>query len=208
MTLKEEILELKRKCYECQECPLGRKLVDGLDPHVFASGYIKAKLIFVAEAGGADEVKLKRPLVGRAGQFFDGKILGVAGIDRSKVFISNSVLCRPSGNRTPLPAEIELCRPHLDAQICLLEPELLITMGNVALQSCCEERGITKKRGILRWSRKWSNDKRVPVFPIYHPAYCLRGSGLGEMKQDAEKIGEFYRRIQSGAGIIVEEYYV
>lgn len=205
MTLREKVLELKRKCYECKECPLGRKLVDGFDPHVFASGFVKAKIIFIAEAPGFDETKLKRPLVGRAGQFFDAKVLDVAGIDRSKVWITNSVLCRPSSNRTPLPAEIEICKPHLDAQICLLEPKLLITMGNVALQSCCGETGITKKHGKLRWSNKWSNGKKVPVFPLYHPSFCLRGNGLKEMEQDAEQIGRFYRNIQSGENVVIEE---
>ena len=204
MSLKEQVLELKRKCYECKECPLGRKEVDGRDPHVFASGFVKSKIFFVAEAPGAEEVKIKRPLVGRAGQFFEAKILGVANLKRSNVFMSNAVMCRPDDkNRTPLPVEIEICRFHLDAQICLLKPKLLVTMGNVPLLSCCGESGITKQRGKLRWSREWSNGERVAVFPIFHPSYCLRGSGLKEMNEDALKIGEFYRVLQEGGEINV-----
>lgn len=203
MNLKDQILELKNKCYSCKECPLGRKKVDGQDPHVFASGHIKSKIFFIAEAPGADETKLKRPLVGRAGKFFESKILGAAGLTRSDVFISNAVLCRPINNRTPFPVEIEICRSHLDAQICLLEPKLLVTMGNVPLNSCCEIMGIIKQRGKLRWSREWSNGRKVPVFPIFHPFYCIRGSGLKEMVEDAIKIGELYRIIQDGNEIEV-----
>jgi DNA polymerase len=206
MSLKDQVLELKNKCYSCKECPLGRKEVDGRDPHVFASGYVKSKIFFIAEAPGAEEVKIKKPLVGRAGQFFEAKVLGSANLKRSDIYITNSVLCRPDGrNRTPLPAEVETCRFHLDAQVCLLEPKLLITMGNVALLSCCGETGIVKRRGKLRWSREWSNGKKVPVFPIFHPSYCIRGSGLKEMAEDAETIGEFYKLLKEGGDIVVEE---
>ena len=199
MTLKERVLELKQKCYDCKECPLGRRLVDGSDPHVYASGHVKSPVFFIGEAPGSDEVKLKKPLVGRAGQFFDNRILSVASIERRNVFATNAVLCRPNEkNRTPLPAEVEICRHHLDAQICLLEPKLLVTLGNVPLLSVCEMKGITKKRGTLVWSREWSNGKRIPTFPIFHPSYCLRGSGLVEMRADALTIGQLYKKVQNG----------
>lgn len=203
MNLKEQVLELKNKCYNCKECPLGRKEVDGRDPHVFAGGYVKSKIFFIGEAPGKQETIEKRPLVGRAGKFFETKILGAAGLKRSDVFITNSTLCRPSGNRTPLPVEIETCRFHLDAQICLLQPKLLITMGNVPLLSCCEVTGITKERGKLKWSREWSNGLKVPVFPMFHPSYNIRGSGLKETHEDALKIGEFYKLLQADGEIVV-----
>lgn len=206
MSLRDQVLELKNKCYSCRGCPLGRKEVEGKDPHVFAGGFIKSKMFFIAEAPGADEVKFKKPLVGRAGKFFEAKILGAADLKRSQVYITNSVLCRPNDrNRTPLPAEIEICRPHLDAQICLLKPQLLVTMGNVALSSCCDITGIVKQRGKLRWSREWSDGQKIPVFPIFHPSYCIRGSGLKEMEGDAYKIGEFNKLLLDGNNIIVGE---
>lgn len=204
MNLKAQILELKNKCYSCKECPLGRKMVGGLDPHVFSSGLIRSKIFFVGEAPGEDELKLRIPFVGRAGKFFETKILGTANIKRSEVYIVNGVNCRPNEhNRTPMPIEIEICRSHLDAQICLLKPKLLVAMGNVALYSCCDITGIVKCRGKLRWSREWSDGMRIPVFPIFHPSYCLRGSGLKEMDEDAAKIGEFYNLLQSGMEINV-----
>jgi DNA polymerase len=207
VTLKEQVLDLKQKCYNCKECPLGRKMVDGLDPHVFAGGYVKSDIFFIAEAPGGDEVKLKRPLVGRAGKFFDTRILGTAGIERRNIFATNAVLCRPNEkNRTPLPAEIEICRMHLDAQICLLKPKLLVTLGNVPLFSVCEEKGITKMRGKMRFSRKWSNGQSVPTLPMFHPSYCLRGSGLSEMKEDAVLLGRLHNDILNGKDLAKEEH--
>lgn len=205
MNLRDKVIELKKKCYDCKDCPLGRREVDGLDPHVYSSGYVKSKVFFVAEAPGKNETIEKVPLVGRSGKFYENKILGVAGLERNKVFTTNSVMCRPNEkNRTPLPAEVEICRQHLDAQICLLKPSLLITMGNVALNTCCEITRIMKNRGKLRWSREWSNGMKIPVFPIYHPSYCIRGSGLKEMEEDAKKIGELYRLLESGHEIQME----
>ncbi len=203
MTLKEEVLKLKKNCYDCRECPLGKKKVDGLDPHVFAGGYVKSDIFFVGEAPGKNEQLIRRPFVGRAGKFFDTKILGVAGIERSNVFITNSVLCRPNEkNRTPLPAEIEICRTHLDAQICLLNPKLLVTLGNVSLYSVCETKGITKMRGKLTLSREWSNGNKIPTLPIFHPAYVLRGSGLSEMKEDALFLGNLFKFLQNDGNLM------
>ena len=84
MTEKKTIYDLKNKCYECQNCPLGRRTVDGMDPHVFANGNVNAKIIFIAEAPGKNEVIQRIPLVGRAGKFYEEKILKVAGIERKK----------------------------------------------------------------------------------------------------------------------------
>ena len=203
--MRSSVAALKEACYACRECPLGRRLVDGLDPHVFAAGCARRGVVFfVGEAPGGTEVVMKRPLVGKAGAFYEKSILGASGISRGGIWTTNAVLCRPNeSNRTPLPAEIELCRPHLDAQICLLEPRLLIPMGNVPLYGVCDTFGITAARGRLRWSRIWSNGTRIPVFPIFHPAYCGRGSGLEEMRTDAAMIGELVRKLEGGSELEV-----
>lgn len=192
------IFKLRNDCYDCTECPLGRRKVDGEDPHVFGTGRVNAKIVFVGEAPGKNEVLARKPLVGRAGTFYEEKILRVAGIERHKVFTTNAVLCRPNAqNRTPIDAEIDLCRSHLDAQICLIDPLLLVTLGNVPLFSVCERKGITKVRGELRWSRRWSNGKIYPVLPMLHPAYCLRGSGIADMQRDAEFLGKLAEAIRN-----------
>lgn len=189
-------------CYQCQRCPLGTKTVDGLDPHVFASGNPSAAIMFVGEAPGHDETVHRAPLVGRAGQFFERSILGPAGLDRRGVYITNAVLCRPSKNRTPFLGEIEECLGHLDAQVLLVSPKLMVVLGNTPLYAACDRQGITKGRGTLLWSRVWSDGRRVPVLPMFHPAYCLRGSGLAETKQDAELLARLVCDIAAGKEIL------
>jgi len=154
--------------------------------------------MFLGEAPGAEEVLQRIPLVGRAGKFFEANILLPAGLCRERVYITNSVLCRPNKNRTPFLGEIEECRIHLDAQILLVSPKLIVTLGNAPLYAACEEDRITQKHGVLRWSREWSDGRKIPVFPMFHPAYCLRGSGLAEMKQDVEMLTDLVKKITAG----------
>lgn len=203
--LKQSFLDLREKCYACRECPLGGKLVDGLDPHVFAGGRITSDIMFIAECPGAEEVKQKKPLIppGRSGVFYNEHILAPIGLARDEVYTTNTVLCRTNEkNRTPLEAEILLCRPHLDAQICLLDPKLIVLLGNVPLYGICEiNGGITRLHGQLRKSRTWSNGKEYPTFPLYHPSYVLRGNGKGELDADVRNLGILIGKIRNGDDI-------
>jgi DNA polymerase len=203
--LKESFLGLREKCLSCRECPLGGKLVDGLDPHVFASGRITSPFMFIAECPGAEEVKQKKPLIppGRSGVFYNEHILAPLGLARDEVYTTNTVLCRTNEkNRTPLEAEILLCRSHLDAQMCLLDPKLIVMMGNVPLYGVCEiNGGITRLHGQLRRSRVWSNGKAYPVFPLYHPAYVLRGSGRRELEADIVNLKTLVEKVKNGEDI-------
>jgi DNA polymerase len=204
MTLKESFLNLREKCYNCKECPLGRKLVDGLDPHVFANGKITSSFMFIAECPGAEEVKQKKPLIppGRSGAFYNENILAPLELTREDVYTTNTVLCRTDEkNRTPLEGEIVICRSHLDAQICLLNPRLIVTLGNVALYGTCEiNGGITKIHGKLRDSRKWANGKTYSVFPIYHPSYILRGQGRKELDADIKNLKILIEKMEENNG--------
>jgi len=183
-------------CINCEECPLGSKLVDNLNPHVFSNGNIDSKVIFIGEAPGYEETVLSQPFVGRSGRFFNEEILTVLEKTREEIYTTNVVKCRPAGNRNPLPAEIELCRPILDAEICLIDPELIVILGNIALNGICGiNGGITKLHGTTQKSRKWSNDKEYNVFPLYHPSFVLRGNGYKEIKEDAEKLKKLIEEI-------------
>jgi len=192
---------LRKACYECRDCPLGRREVDGLDPHVFGSGHVSARVMFVGEAPGAEEVKRKAPLVGRSGQFYETRILAGAGLERKDVWTTNGALCRPANNRTPFLGEMEACRRHLDAQVMMVRPFLIVTLGNAPLYAVCDTRRITRKRGSLRWSRTWSDGRKIPVFPMFHPAYCLRGSGLKEMEEDIARLKRLVVEMYSGSAV-------
>jgi DNA polymerase len=192
---KDEIYKLKEKCYTCKKCPLGQ-LVDGENPHVFANGRVPAEIMAIAEAPGRDEVLKKIPLIGRSGQFYNDKILVGAGLTREEVYTTNTCHCRPPNNRNPFHGEIELCKEFLDAEICLNEPKLIITLGNIPLYGVCETMGITKKRGVIIQSRVWSNNKTYNVFPMLHPSYCLRNKGIEEMEEDIQKLAEIIKNIK------------
>lgn len=204
--LLKAALELQKSCYDCRDCPLGKKTVAGMDPHVFACGNLDARIMFIGEAPGGEEVVRRTPLVGPTGQFFNTRILEPAGLSRNSVYVTNAVLCRPNDrNRTPHLGEVDICRRHLDAQIVLVRPDLLVTLGNIPLWATCGEQKITKNRGILRWSRKWSDGRRIPVFPMFHPSYCLRGMGLKETEEDAATLRRLVGTIAEGRDIEIEK---
>ncbi|MBV8472681.1 MAG: uracil-DNA glycosylase [Hyphomicrobiales bacterium] len=140
---------------------------------VFADGSPNARIMLVGEAPGADEDRLDRPFVGRAGQLLD-RMLASIGLDRTKVYIANVVPWRPPGNRTPTPQETAICLPFMRRQIALVNPSLLVCLGASATQTLLGTKdGITRARGV--W-REYAGDdgQTIKALPMFHPAYLLR----------------------------------
>jgi uracil-DNA glycosylase family 4 len=138
----------------------------------FADGNPGAEIMLVGEAPGSEEDLQGKPFVGRAGQLLD-RMLGAIGLDRTKVFIVNTVPWRPPGNREPSPEEMALCRPFLDRQIELVAPKLLVTLGNVPTKALfATSNGITRMRG--QWKDLTVGAHNVPALAMLHPAYLLR----------------------------------
>jgi len=139
---------------------------------VFADGNPEAEIMMVGEGPGADEDRIGKPFVGRAGQLLD-LMLASIGLDRTKVYIANMVPWRPPGNRDPSPEELALCTPFLLRQIELVAPKILVTLGNVPTQSLFQTKtGITRMRG--QWRDLSINGHPVHAIPTWHPAYLLR----------------------------------
>lgn len=139
---------------------------------VFADGNPEAEIMLIGEAPGADEDRLGKPFVGRSGQLLD-RMLAAIGLDRSKVYIANSVPWRPPGNRAPSPEEMELCLPFLHRQVELVAPKLVMTLGGPAMQTVFKTtNGIIKMRG--KWQNVAIGTHQVDVLPTLHPAYLLR----------------------------------
>jgi uracil-DNA glycosylase family 4 len=143
---------------------------------VFADGAPDARIMLVGEAPGADEDRIGRPFVGRAGQLLD-RMLGSIGLDRTKVYIANVVPWRPPGNRTPTLQETAICLPFMMRQIALVNPRWLVCLGGSATQTLLgTKEGITRARGV--WREYANEDGRViPALPMFHPAYLLRTPG-------------------------------
>lgn len=139
---------------------------------VFADGNPDADIMLIGEAPGREEDLQGKPFVGRSGQLLD-RMLGAIGLDRTKVFIANTVPWRPPGNRTPTPAEIAVCLPFLYRQIELVNPKILVTMGAPATQTLLGAPvSITKVRG--QWRDLLVGKLTLPTLPTFHPAYLLR----------------------------------
>ena len=139
---------------------------------VFADGNPEAKVMLIGEAPGAEEDRQGKPFVGRSGQLLD-RMLAAIGLDRSGVYIANTVPWRPPGNRTPTPEEMALCLPFLHRQVELVAPKLVMTLGGPAMQTIfATTTGIIKMRG--KWSSVTIGNHTVDAIPTLHPAYLLR----------------------------------
>jgi uracil-DNA glycosylase family 4 len=149
---------------DCTRCPLHRER----NNVVHTEGNRKSRLMFVGEAPGADEDRLARPFVGRAGQLLT-KIIEAIGYKREDILIGNVNRCRPPGNRPPTPEEASTCKPYLLREIAIVQPEVIVVLGNTAMKNLLDTReGITKLRG------NFQNYKGIKVMPTFHPAYLLR----------------------------------
>ncbi len=139
---------------------------------VFSRGSPDAKLLFIGEAPGADEDAQGLPFVGRAGQLLD-RMIGAMGLDPAKdVYVANIIKCRPPGNRKPEPSEVDTCIPYLHEQIAVLDPKVIVALGNTAVAALLNTKlGITKVRGQWKLYRG-----KTQVMPTYHPSYLLRPS--------------------------------
>jgi len=163
----------------CEGCELARRrrhVVPGAgDPH--------ARVMFIGEAPGADEDRQGKPFVGQAGRLLDGMIRAM-GLQRSRVYITNVVKCRPPGNRDPKAEEIAACARFLERQISLIQPEVIVALGRFAARWLT---GTEKSMGALRG--RWATFRNIPLMPIFHPAYLLRNpSGKARTWEDLKKI--------------------
>jgi DNA polymerase len=167
------LAELERDAHDCTRCPLA----GGRTNVVFGVGDPHADLMFVGEGPGQQEDIKGEPFVGRSGQLLDRLMHEEIGIGRDRVYIANVVKCRPPGNRDPLPEEITSCRPFLEQQIELIDPKVIITLGNFASKLLLDTAdGITKLRGKVY---PYPPDPSRKVVPTFHPSAALRSGGAG-----------------------------
>ena len=139
---------------------------------VFADGNPEARIMFVGEAPGRDEDLQGLPFVGRSGQLLD-RMLAAIGLDRNTAYIANVIPWRPPGNRTPTPQETEICRPFIERQIQLADPDILVLLGGAAAKTLLQT-----SEGILRLRGKWrefdTGHRTIRAMATLHPAYLLR----------------------------------
>jgi DNA polymerase len=139
---------------------------------VFADGNPEARVMFVGEAPGRDEDIQGLPFVGRSGQLLD-RMLASIGLSRESAYIANVIPWRPPGNRTPTPQETAICRPFIERQIELADPDFLVLLGGAAAKEIlATPEGILKLRG--RWRAYDTGTRQIKAMATLHPAYLLR----------------------------------
>lgn len=194
-TLLQKLAVIAETVTGCQKCPLGATRTNT----VFSRGNPNATLCFIGEAPGADEDAEGLPFVGRAGQLLD-KMISAMGLSPERdVYVCNIIKCRPPGNRRPEPEETAACIPYLHEQIALIEPKVIVALGNTAVGSLLGTKlGITKIRGQWKLYRG-----TIPVMPTYHPSYLLRPTG--QQQEAKRQAWEDLRAVMKELGLPVPE---
>ncbi len=161
---------------------------------VFADGNPQARIMFVGEAPGRDEDIEGLPFVGRSGKLLD-RMIAAIGLDRSKAYIANVIPWRPPGNRTPTPQETQICLPFIQRQIELVNPDVLVTLGNPSTQTL-----LSTREGIMRTRGKWfdyeTGTRTIRAIATFHPAYLLRSPSYKRMSwQDLRAIAKALEQV-------------
>lgn len=183
---------LEKIAAEVHGCPLCR-LARTRKNAVPGEGQLAAMIMFVGEAPGRSEDEKGRPFVGAAGRILD-ELLQKAGIERSQVFITNVVKCRPPNNKVPEDDEVATCRPYLDRQIALIKPKVICILGRTAYASLLGGGSITTNRGkiVEKLGQKY--------FLTFHPAAAIYNrSLLAALEADLKKLAKEIKK-EEGKG--------
>ncbi|MFZ4468473.1 MAG: uracil-DNA glycosylase [Pirellula sp.] len=161
----EALGQLKLKVEACRLC---KDIVCHRRQTVFGVGPVTTRFVMIGDAPGPEEDRLGEPFVGASGELFD-KILRATGIPRDQVYILNTLKCRPPNNRVPSDIELDNCRPFIEAQLEILQPEYIICWGATAVRAVLQT---TESIGRLRG--RFHCYKKAKVLVTYHPTYLER----------------------------------
>lgn len=176
-----------------QNFPLVEKPTD----IIHGEGNESASVMLIGEAPGYYESLQRRPFVGRSGQLLR-KVLVESGLTEAEVYISNIVKVRPPDNRDPLPEEILAFKPYLDAEIGLIKPKLIVTLGRFSMGKFLPEVKVSQVHGRLHKIR-W-NDQTLFILPMYHPAAALRATKVKQsFVEDFAKIGKIVKWVEQAS---------
>jgi uracil-DNA glycosylase len=188
-----EFAALRAEALSCTRCPLS----GGRTQVVFGVGDPAADLMLVGEGPGREEDLAGEPFVGRSGKLLDRLLREELGLERSSCYIANVVKCRPPQNRDPRPEEIAACRPYLHRQVELIDPAVVVTLGNFATRLLLDT-----TEGIRRVRGRSYPFRGGHLVPTYHPAAALRSGGevVAEMRADLVRAKRLLARRGGAAG--------
>jgi uracil-DNA glycosylase len=183
----DSLEQIKSEVVKCPLCELSKNRINAVP----GEGQVSAKVIFIGEAPGRNEDEKGQPFVGVAGRILN-KALEKAGIERSKVFITNIVKCRPPDNRVPRTEERAACRPYLDRQISLIAPRIICLLGGTACSSILGKESITKNRG------KITKRNGQSYFISIHPAAAIYSRRLRRLfEHDLRKLAKEIKKMEN-----------
>jgi len=172
--------------YHCTKCALH----EGRTHTVPGAGDPDAEILFIGEAPGFNEDQQGLPFVGRSGKYLEELLAGIK-LTRDDVFIANVIKCRPPDNRNPYEEEIQTCNPYLRAQIEVLDPLIIVTLGKFGMSMFFPNESISKIHGQPKFGT------RRAYYPLFHPAYILRnGTMRPDMEADFARIPELLREVR------------
>lgn len=172
--------------FHCTNCALH----EGRTHTVPGAGNPDAEILFIGEAPGYHEDQQGLPFVGKSGQYLE-ELLATIKLTRDDVFIANVVKCRPPDNRDPSQDEITTCNPYLRAQIDVLDPLVIVTLGRYSMNMFFPNEKVSKIHGQPKWGAH-----RL-YYPLYHPAYALRNpSKKVEMVEDVARIPQLLEEMR------------
>lgn len=185
----KEYQALKELCRDCSRC----RLRATCQQVVFGGGDVHGRIMFIGEGPGKDEDIQGEPFVGRAGQLLD-KILAAGGFQRPSVYICNVVKCRPPGNRLPNPDEVKECSKYLEAQIRIIQPQIIVCLGALASQVVIDPKArITQIRG------RWFSRQGIQIMATFHPAALLRNESYKRPTwEDIKLVKAAYQNLSGG----------
>ena len=198
MAAQKQEDSLEKIAADVRGCPLC-KLARTRKNAVPGEGQLSAKVMFIGEAPGRSEDEKGRPFVGAAGRILDNLLQNV-GIERSQVFITNIVKCRPPNNRVPKEDELIACRPYLDRQIALIKPKVICILGRTAYSSILGGSSITANRGkiVERSGQKY--------FSTFHPAAVIYNKSLlSALEADLKKLAAEINK-EEDSKVSLEDY--
>ncbi len=193
MNKEEELGKLKEEYKDCCKCS---ELCKNRNNIVFGIGKANSKIMIIGEAPGNKEDIENIPFVGKSGQVLNS-LLNEAGISRDEVYITNTILCRPPNNRDPNKEELEMCRKRLDKQIEIINPNVIITLGNFSTKYI-----LGTNKGITQLKGKIYDINNRKVVPMFHPAVLLYNGNNPEKRKellfDFEPVKKILKSKKSG----------
>ena len=193
----EELKKTLKEALNCRKC----RLSESRTKVVFGEGDLRTSVMLIGEAPGFNEDKEGRPFVGQAGKFLNETLLKKAGLERSRVYVTNVVKCRPPANREPADDEIEACFPYLSIQIRAIRPKVIIALGNIAASTLFKKFNI-KPASMSSIHGKVFNVNTLSygnfkIIPSYHPAAALYNPNMaGVMIEDWSQIGTTVKNLK------------